>query len=238
MGHIQAIGKMVLAGLAALGLWGASQLPAMAGNGGSPAFSIEPVTAFASQSLAEGYTVSIQWYGQLNDVQSDGLAELLRPGFRLEEAAAGVVSLSPEGEASSLRGSWSRLSGGHQGEAFLRLEAAGADAAALAEAGSRLDGWLRETGAAGDWSVKAAGAWKGGAADPEAAVSGLARTLLAAEELAAYKDQGIINTLYRTERTGLQAAGTEAGFQTALHRNTETGAWNLAVGAPMLTGEF
>ncbi|MNC64778.1 hypothetical protein D3C75_1150110 [compost metagenome] len=62
--------------------------------------------------------------------------------------------------------------------------------------------------------------------------------LLAASELESYRDHGIVNTVYRTERTGLKAEGSKAGFQTALHRNTETGTWNLAVGAPMLTGEF
>lgn len=240
MGSIQGICKMALAGLAVLGLWGASLLPAMAGNSGNQqVFSIEPVIAFASGSMAEDYTISIQWYGHMDEAQSAGLKELLQHGFLLEEAAAGMVSLSSAGEGNSLRGNWSRLSGSHAGEAFLRLEADGTEARALAEAGSRIDGWLREAGAAGDWSVKATGVWNGGAAQhPENAVDGLARTLLAAEELETYKDQGIVNALYKTELIGLKAEGTEAGFQTALHRNSETGAWNLAVGAPMLTGEF
>ncbi len=240
MGSIQVLCKMALAGLAALGLWGASLLPAMAGNSGNQqAFSIEPVIAFASMSMAGDYTVSIQWYGHMDEAQSAGLKEQLQPGFLLVESAAGVVSLSSAGEGSRLRGSWSRLSGSHAGEVFLRLEADETDARALAEAGSRVDGWLRAAGAAGDWSVKAAGVWNGHAAlQPEDGVSGLARTLLAAEKLETYKDQGIVNTLYKTELIGFKAEGTEAGFQTALHRNSETGGWNLAVGAPMLTGEF
>jgi hypothetical protein len=240
MGSMQVLCKMALAGLAALGLWGASLLPAMAGNSGNQqGFSIERVIAFASRSMAEDYTISIQWYGHMDEAQSAGLKEQLQPGFLLVESAAGVVSLSSAGEGSRLRGSWSRLSGSHTGEVFLRLEADGTDARALAEAGSRVDGWLREAGAAGDWSVKAAGVWSGDAAlHPEEEVSGLARTLLAAEKLETYKDQGIVNTLYKTELIGFKAEGTEAGFQTALHRNSETGGWNLAVGAPMLTGEF
>ena len=240
MGSMQVLCKMALAGLAALGLWGASLLPAMAGNSGNQqAFSIEPVITFASRSMAEDYTISIQWYGHMDEAQSAGLEKLLQPGFLLEESAAGVVSLSSGGEGSRLRGSWSRLSGCHAGEAFLRLEADGTEARALAEAGSRIDGWLRAAGAAGDWSVKAAGVWNGDAIlHPEDEVSGLARTLLAAEKLETYKDQGIVNALYKTELIGFKAEGTEAGFQTALHRNSETGAWNLAVGAPMLTGEF
>lgn len=231
--------KIALAGLAALGLWSASLFPARAGDGAKPAFSVEPVLEFAALSLAEGYTVSVQWYGHMDEDQTDRLRELLQSGFRLDESAGPAVThISPK-EGSLLQGTWSRLSDGHEGESFLRLEAGGAEAGALAAAGSRIDGWLRETGAAGDWSVKAAGVWKGDAAmQPEEAVKGLARTLLGAEELESYKDRGIVNALYRTSRIGFKAEGTEAALQTALHRNTETGAWNLAVGAPMLTGEF
>lgn len=239
MGNIQRVCKMALAGLAALGLWGASLLPAMAGNGENQAFSVDPVLEFASRSMAESYTVSIQWYGHMNEAQSSGLKELLRTGFLLDESAGSTVSFSSAEEKSSLRGTWSTLSAGRGGDSFLRLEADGTAAGALAEAGSRIDGWLRKTGAAGNWSVKAVGVWKGDAAmQPEEAVTALARTMFATEVLETYKDQGIVNALYRTDYISLKAEGTEAAFQTALHRNTETGEWNLAVGAPMLTGEF
>jgi hypothetical protein len=211
----------------------------MAGNEALPVFDVGPVLEFASLSMAEGYTVSLQWFGHMDAGQASGLKELLHSNFRVDDTTGSTVRLVAQETGSSLQGTWSRLSGGHEGEAFLRLEADGAEAEALAAAGSRIDGWLREAGAEGDWSVKAAGVWKDTEAlQPERAVSGLAETLLAAQELDTYKDQGIVNTLYKTERTGLKAAGTQAGLQTALHRNSETGGWNLAVGAPMLTGEF
>lgn len=238
MGGLHGFCKMALAGLAALGLWGASLLPAMAGNDTPPVFSPQPVLEFASRSMTEGYTVSVQWYGRLDDGQAAGLLETLRTSFRLEESGSQIILTHTDG-AVSLRGAWSRLAGSHEGEAFLRLEADGSNGTELTEAGSRIDGWLRQSGGQGDWSVKAVGSWSGsGAAEPEEALAGLAGTLLAAESLGVYKDQGIVNTLYKTELTGLKAVGSEAAFQTALHRNTETGTWNLAVGAPMLTGEF
>lgn len=239
MGDMRRLRNLMLAVLAAAGLWGLSLLQANAGSAAPDRFAPDSFLQFASRSLKEGYQVSAQWYGHADDGQASGLKEKLVTQFTLSESSAADGFLLLADEGSSLRVGWNSLDGEHQGELFIRLEAEGMDQAALAEAGVLVDSWLKQEGMRGDWSVKAAGTWIGAdGMPPKEALDGLAGTLLAGESLGVYQDGGIVNTLYRTDRIGLKAAGTEAGMQTALHRNTVTGEWNLAVGAPMLTGEF
>lgn len=208
---------------------------------------VERLLAFGQTSLKPGYRVSLQWSGSLRaDEAAFFTSELLSVyGAVLPEAAAGDWSSCDFGGGASKEwlGSVSLLYPAEADglvQAVVMLDGDDTSADALAQAMQGLDGWLRQ--AAGGWSVKLAGSWSGAAAAgeaPEGSLELMAGKLLAAEPDGLYREAGISNATYRSALLPFKAEGSGAtSLQTALHRDTETGEWRLAIGSPVLTGEF
>lgn len=185
--------------------------------------------SFADTSLSGSYHVSMQWYGHTVAAQQAYLQDQL-PAI-LPEQVSGV-----DGELILVPAE----TGAH---AMIRLEGEAGQTTRMLEIRQHIDALLAAAPGSmpGDWSIKLEGAWQAEslAADPAEALPGLAARLLDAKVNGSYRDKGILNLTYQAKQLAKTAPGSNStSLQTALHLDSLTGEWKLAIGAPMLTGEF
>jgi hypothetical protein len=210
---------------------------------------VDRLLSFAEAAMKDSFVTSLQWYGSLNAEKATYLADRLHAAYGcntgLQQTAAQWQDACTFGGGTDA--GWSGvltvMSGqGHEEQASVRLEAVPGYADKLAEVRRQVDGWLSEAQGAGGWSVKLEGTWSEAAAEnstPERELAGLSRSLLQSEGGEVYRDGSIINATYRSELLPFEANGTDGiALQTALHKDTQSGEWRLAIGSPMLTGEF
>jgi hypothetical protein len=204
----------------------------------------ERVLALASSQLKDGYTVSLQWYGQ---VKQDVAAEL-------KTELGAIIGLEKIGAASAdqesyrlvteeLEGSLTFVQAGHgqHVQVVVSLEGTPVQASGMITLQSKLadslSGWDKE----GLWTTKAQGVWSlpGEDASRQGKLSGAVEDTLKGQVSSIYKDRGIVSMTFRSELLPVKASKEDAtALQTAYQQDTETGEWKLSIGAPMLTGEF
>lgn len=249
---------LLLLGLVVSGVWWhASQTEAAAGVNGvhKRTAGLEGLVEFARASLQDSYHISIRWNGELERGTAEELATRLENDFdsRITASASehgGIYRELADKGGKGVQGSLSLLEG-EPVQISLLLEAPAAQADSLAEVRSRIDEWLDERGSDGAWSVKMEGTWGIGAnqsADTDSGeqleiiqhqVVSMAGKVLGAERADSYHEGSLAHDTYRSARLPFEAAGAEGiKLQTAVRQDTETGEWKVAVGAPMLSGEF
>lgn len=249
---------LLLMGLVVAGVWWhASQTEAAAGLNGvhKRTAGMEGLVEFARAGLQDSYHISIRWNGELERGTAEELAARLENDFdsRITTSASehgGIYSELADRSGRGLQGSLSLLEG-EPVQASLLLEAPAAQADALAEVRSRIDQWLDERDSDGAWSVKAEGIWgidymqsaDTGSGEQleliQEQVVSMAGKVLGAQRADSYREGSLAHDTYRSATLPFETAGAEGiKLQTAVRQDTETGEWKVAVGAPMLSGEF
>lgn len=204
----------------------------------------EQVLALAASQLKDGYTVSLQWFGQVAQEEMAKLKAELEAIVGLDKVEA--ASADQESYSFGLEGQVGSLAFVHAGhgqhvQVVVRLEGTSGKAAEMISLQSilsdSLSGWDKD----GLWTTKAQGAWKLPAeeASHETKLSGAVEDTLKGQVTSIYKDLGIVSMTFRSELLPVKASKEDAtALQTAYQQDTETGEWKLSIGAPMLTGEF
>jgi hypothetical protein len=228
---------------AAVGMWNGR-----AGAGASGAAEeTARVLAFADQTLAHNYHISLQYYGEMDGQNADALVSRMDGILDLERMQTAAPDLQTAYRLNAGSGTITFVRhGGTEGrvQSVVRLEGGRQDTAQLLLLQSELDALLAPVSDNGLWSTKTEGSWnavesaeKG--VSPEKAVEALAEGLLKAKPQDVYREGSMSHMTFTSEMLSVKASKRNAtALQTSLLRDSVTGEWKLAIGAPLLTGEF
>ncbi|MDF2923231.1 MAG: hypothetical protein K0R57_2145 [Paenibacillaceae bacterium] len=204
---------------------------------------------FASASMQDGYRSSMQWHGELSGEDYSLLREKLYHFFGDKKAdgsgtagGSGGFGQNDGWEIAGTLAAAPAKPGNEAVHALILLEAEAGEAFRLTEAAEQIGYWLAGLAATGSWTLKLEGTWleqDGNSSVLSQVLAGQAKRILQAEENGRFQDNGMLNLTFRSSLLAdivVDAGGT--AMQTALRQDTETGEWKLAIGAPLLTGEF
>lgn len=226
---------------AVVGIWNGR---AGAGTAGEAAVAAGRILDFADEALAEDYRISLQFYGETDWRKAEALVQDMDDALGLEslDSAAGELQaayrlMNGPGTVTFL---WNEKA--EEWITVVRLEGDRREAGRLLELQEALDALLEQAADNGLWSTKAEGAWRSGSSAegvPERQVEELAGARLKAQRKAVYREGAMSHMTFTSELLPVKASKKDnTALQTSLHRDSETGNWKLAVGAPLLTGEF
>lgn len=202
---------------------------------------------FAEEGLKANFRVSVQWNGKIEAGKAALLLEQLQADHGLKQIeAAGGHQQWDWADMAGWTGSVVVLDGAgdsHQVQMFIGLESDSSSIESMMGMRDGLDSMLEQWAAAGLWSVKLTGNWDAAPlADGEKLQESLlllAENMLQAQKNGEYRDSGMVNATYSSKLLPFEAdGGAGTTLQTALRQDTETKEWRVAIGSPVLTGEF
>jgi hypothetical protein len=226
----------------------------MATDDNLPAADAALVLEYADHMAADGYTLRLQRYGHTTEREASRLVKELAETVGLEQTGSGTNGLQEAYELAGGKGSLTLIRSGNGSgpgsgagsangkvQTFLVLEGTHEDSSGLLELQALMEPVLAKASDGGRWSVKVQGdmAGTGEAPQREQAAVDWAGRLMEARMNGAYREGGISNLIFASDRLAVKATkDDDTALQVSIRQDTETGGWKLAVGAPMLTGEF
>lgn len=252
-----AAGLLLAAGLLAGWLRPADRAatPTAAGVAGSAAADTAALLERAAASFAAPPAVTLRFcsvdLGAAAAARAAGEAAAQRLGLRAAPAAAsGDAAYRAEGTAAGGARVTLLLAGSSDGASsfmIVKLEAQGPiEREALLDWQRDAERRLASLGVRGAWNAMLQGplaskAAPGGgtAVSPEAALAAAAQPFRA-QAREAYEDSGTYSVSYETKSLAqtIRSGRHDIGLQAALHRDSQSGAWRLTLGAPLITTEY